>query len=290
MEPVPLFKLRSGLALIAALLSAFVLVVTSAQSVTAAPVHVDTRVLNVTAQYGGCFHLVRPGENLFRIGLRYGLSYHYLARLNGLRNPNYIYAGLVLAVPCRPYPPYPLYPPVYPCARAQSYQVQPGDNLFRIAYNFGSAINWIRNANYLWGRVLRPGMVLIVPCPGAVKYRYVPPVGTVIAPTPLPPPPVVVTPLPPSATNIVSMRGSKFDPPVMTIKVGQRVTWRNDEPDGTVHSVVSGAPGAPDGSFSSGANPIAAGQSFTFQFTIPGTYPYFSQQQPNMQGIIVVNQ
>lgn len=46
-------------------------------------------------------HVVRPGENLFRIGLRYGVSYRTLAAVNGIANPNQVYAGQRLRIPGR---------------------------------------------------------------------------------------------------------------------------------------------------------------------------------------------
>jgi lipoprotein-anchoring transpeptidase ErfK/SrfK len=44
-------------------------------------------------------HIVRPGENLYRIALRYGVSYHALATANGIVNPNHIYVGQRLRIP-----------------------------------------------------------------------------------------------------------------------------------------------------------------------------------------------
>ena len=44
-------------------------------------------------------HVVQPGENLFRIALRYGVSVDQLARYNGIYNPNLIFAGQVLRIP-----------------------------------------------------------------------------------------------------------------------------------------------------------------------------------------------
>ncbi len=43
-------------------------------------------------------HTVQTGENLFRIGLRYGVSWTVLAQWNHLPNPNIIYVGQVLCV------------------------------------------------------------------------------------------------------------------------------------------------------------------------------------------------
>ncbi|GIL08773.1 MAG: hypothetical protein BroJett033_2840 [Chloroflexota bacterium] len=45
-------------------------------------------------------HVVRAGENLFRIGLRYGVDYRTLAAFNGIYDPARIYAGQILQLPC----------------------------------------------------------------------------------------------------------------------------------------------------------------------------------------------
>jgi len=45
------------------------------------------------------WHQVQPGENLYRIGLRYGVHYTTIAAANGLPSPNWIYAGQVLCIP-----------------------------------------------------------------------------------------------------------------------------------------------------------------------------------------------
>jgi LysM repeat protein len=50
---------------------------------------------------GACSYHVRRGDTLANIAWRYGTSVSALARLNGLRNPNLIYAGQWLRVPCR---------------------------------------------------------------------------------------------------------------------------------------------------------------------------------------------
>ncbi|MFQ3536362.1 MAG: LysM peptidoglycan-binding domain-containing protein [Aggregatilineales bacterium] len=67
------------------------------------------------AQAQGCpiAHVVRPGENLFRIGLAYGYSWTVLQRYNGLPNPNFIRAGQVICIPPRGVAPVvPIVPPI----------------------------------------------------------------------------------------------------------------------------------------------------------------------------------
>ncbi len=245
--------------------------------------------------WAGCAYRVQYGDNLFRIGLRYGVSYTYLAAVNGVFDPNVIYAGMSLFVPCGSSAP--VFIPPRNCAPSQTYTVVPGDNLFRIALNYGTSINLLRSANGLYGRVLRPGMQLTVPCPGSVKYREVPtptPTSeTIVATETLPAPtPIVqfVTATPRgSANTTVSMEGSKFIPDDLSIKVGTRVKWTNNEATDVKHTVTSGVPGSPSGIFDSGPTALSSGQSFSFQFNEIGIYAYFSRGEPAMTGKITVN-
>jgi LysM repeat protein len=48
---------------------------------------------------GGTTYVVKPGDNLFRIALRYGMSYLYLAQYNGIADPSRIYVGQVIRIP-----------------------------------------------------------------------------------------------------------------------------------------------------------------------------------------------
>ena len=65
---------------------------------------------------GGVHHIVRYGETLFSIGRLYGVNPYYIARVNRLPDPNYIYAGQVLYIPSgRGYPSYPKYGYAPPC-------------------------------------------------------------------------------------------------------------------------------------------------------------------------------
>jgi lipoprotein NlpD len=47
----------------------------------------------------GVFHVVKPGENLFRIGQAYGLSADELARANGIRDSRQIAVGQKIFIP-----------------------------------------------------------------------------------------------------------------------------------------------------------------------------------------------
>ncbi|HET90900.1 MAG TPA: LysM domain-containing protein [Chloroflexi bacterium] len=48
---------------------------------------------------GGTTYVVQPGDNLFRIALRYNMSYLYLAQYNNIANPSSIYVGQVIRIP-----------------------------------------------------------------------------------------------------------------------------------------------------------------------------------------------
>lgn len=48
---------------------------------------------------GGVYHVVKPGETLYRIGKAYDLNYAELARLNRLLDPNQIRVGQKLFIP-----------------------------------------------------------------------------------------------------------------------------------------------------------------------------------------------
>ena len=85
----------------------------------------------------------------------------------------------------------------------------------------------------------------------------------------------------PAAVGPIAVRISNFTfgPKVVTVKVGQTVTWTND--DDIPHTVV-----ATDKSFRSKV--IDTGQSFSFTFTKPGQFAYFCSLHPMMTGKVTV--
>lgn len=54
--------------------------------------------VNGSASTGSVYYTVRVGDNLSAIASRYGTSYQSIAALNGLSNPNLIYAGQTLKI------------------------------------------------------------------------------------------------------------------------------------------------------------------------------------------------
>ena len=121
---------------------------TAAVTATAVPVEAvpptvaPTAVPQPAAVAGERTHIVQPGENLFRIGLQYGVSWVTLAQFNGLSNPNDIRAGQTLRIP--PTGTLPPTPTAVPPSNITYYTVQPGDNLYRIGQKFG--VSWVQIA------------------------------------------------------------------------------------------------------------------------------------------------
>jgi lysozyme len=83
-------------------------------------------------------HTVAPGENLYRIALRYGLSWLTLAQHNNISNPNSIRVGQVLQIPGAEVT------PISTPALETTYVVQRGDNLYRISLMFN--VSWVQIA------------------------------------------------------------------------------------------------------------------------------------------------
>ncbi len=52
-----------------------------------------------TGRAQGIYHVVRPGETLFRIGKAYGLTYEELARVNGIKHADQIRVGQRIFIP-----------------------------------------------------------------------------------------------------------------------------------------------------------------------------------------------
>lgn len=223
---------------IAALLCSLVIgaLLLAAPRTTEAAPEVNPKASMVYAQGGFCTDVVRHGDALYKIAARYHTTTAYLAMLNNLYNPNYIYAGMVLKVPCAPPPPPHPYPQPQPhpypqpgggSAICSYYTVQRGDWLKTIAWHFGvswqalAQANGLYNANYIYA-----GQKLAIPCgeyyppscPGCYPCQGCPPVY----PTPPPPicpgcppcqgcPPVYPTPPPPICPGCPPCQGC---PPV----------------------------------------------------------------------------
>jgi len=212
-------------------------------------------------------YIVQPGDTLFGIARRFGVSVYALMNLNRIFNPNFIFVGMPLLIPGGYVPP----------SSYQTYLVQFGDTLFRIALRFRTSVYALMIANHIPNpNLIFAGMRLIIP--GGQPYPVPPP-------NPYPTPRPIGTPVP--GTN-VSMQNTMYSPQSITVKVGMTVVWRNNETNGMPHTVTSGSPNAPSGMFDSGT--LNAGQSFQFTFSTPGTFAYYCRiHGAAMTGVITIS-
>ncbi len=82
-----------------------------------------------------------------------------------------------------------------------------------------------------------------------------------------------------AATRAVAITDFAFSPRTVTINVGDRVRWTNN--DAIAHTAT-----ATSGAFDTGD--LEEGESASVRFTIPGTYRYICTPHPTMTGTIRV--
>lgn len=93
-------------------------------------------------------HVVQYGETLSSIATRYNTTYQTLASLNGLSNPNMIYAGQILKVNGT-------------ASTTRTYTVRSGDNLSSIASRLGTTYQSLAQRNGLSNpNLIYPGQTL----------------------------------------------------------------------------------------------------------------------------------
>lgn len=153
---------------------------------------------------GQTTYVVQPGDTLYSISLRFGVSVQGLAAANNIVNPNLIYAGQSIVIPgseppggttpSTPVPPPAPAPP--PPSGGGTYVVQRGDTLFRIAVTHGVSVAALTQANGITNpNLIYAGQVLTIPggtTPAPPPAPAPPPSSTATAvPPPAPPPPAV---------------------------------------------------------------------------------------------------
>jgi plastocyanin len=84
----------------------------------------------------------------------------------------------------------------------------------------------------------------------------------------------------PATGNKIEIKDFAFNPPTITVKSGEQITWinRDEEP----HTVVS-----VEKQFKK-STALDTDQEFTITAGAPGTYTYFCSVHPKMTGTIVV--
>lgn len=176
-------------------------------------------------------YVVRSGDTLFRIAVRFKTTVRALAEANNIVNPSLIFAGQTLRIPGAAQPPTP--PPSVPTATVvpgatQEYIVRPGDTLYRIAVRFRTTIRnlvslnpLIRNPNIIY-----IGQRLNVPAEGAA----VPTTASVaLLPTTTPGAAAVIPTVSESGGGAVPVVGYGFAYGIEAYLVDQDVTTLTNE-------------------------------------------------------------
>jgi len=88
----------------------------------------------------------------------------------------------------------------------------------------------------------------------------------------------VALPVAAAQTHVVVIDGVRYEPASITVKRGDTVVWRNNDP--FPHTVTAAK------QFDSGS--IAAGGQWKYVARKPGTFEYLCTLHPNMTGTLVV--
>ncbi len=78
----------------------------------------------------------------------------------------------------------------------------------------------------------------------------------------------------------VDIKSFAFNPSTLTVKVGTKVTWTNN--DSAPHTITS------DSDNLLNSTTLSPGQSYSFTFTTPGTSNYHCTIHPSMKGSVIV--
>jgi amicyanin len=86
----------------------------------------------------------------------------------------------------------------------------------------------------------------------------------------------------PAETNTVKISDMSFSPASIKVKVGQTVTWTNE--DSIAHTVTADTAS----SDAPASDLLSHGQTYSFTFNKAGTYAYHCQVHPNMKATVIV--
>ncbi len=120
----------------------------------------------------GFLYTIRPGDTLFALSQRFGVSVQAIINANPGIDPNNLQIGQVICIPQ-------MAPPVPPCPNGFLYTIRPGDTLFALSQRFGVSVQAIINANPgIDPNNLQIGQVICIPqmapplppCPNGFYY------------------------------------------------------------------------------------------------------------------------
>jgi LysM repeat protein len=104
-------------------------------------------------------YVVMPGDTLFSIAQTYGVTVEELAARNGIVNVNILEVGQQLVIPVEGSE-----PPQAPVSGEQTYVVQAGDNLFRIALRYSMSFETVAAYNNIpWPYFVYVGQEIKIP-------------------------------------------------------------------------------------------------------------------------------
>ncbi|MFZ5944508.1 MAG: cell wall hydrolase [Bacillota bacterium] len=102
-------------------------------------------------------YTVVPGDTLFKIGQRYGISYQSIMQENGLQSSN-IVPGMYLNIAAKP-------------GSSNLYTVKAGDTLFLLAKGYGTTVDAIKRENGISSNTIKIGQKLRIPISAATPSR-----------------------------------------------------------------------------------------------------------------------
>lgn len=147
-------------------------------------------------------YVVQPGDNLYRLSLRFGVSVRELAEFNNLENVDKIFVGQTLLVPNDDADDTPTAPTMTPTPMptptlsGNTYTIQRGDTLLSVAQRFNISVadlaeaNGITNLNLIFsGQTLQvPGDAVSPEADSTPSVAVTPDAPTPAPPTPTPTP------------------------------------------------------------------------------------------------------
>ncbi|MHB9095484.1 MAG: cell wall hydrolase [Eubacteriales bacterium] len=105
---------------------------------------------------GELYYTVKPGDTLYGIGKRFGLSHRSVMRSNNLASV-VIIPGTRLNIPK---------------GNFNVHTVKPGETLYGLSRNYGVRLNEIKQASGLSSTQIRSGMKLLIPCQSPARENH----------------------------------------------------------------------------------------------------------------------